>query len=504
MKVTVSKFYNEKRLLTHSIFSVLQTLTIGVSYLLVYTLLLRVLGTQKLGIWSLVLSTTSVAGIANIGLSAGIIKFIASNSIKENPHEINSLINTSFITIASLIGIFVVIIYFFGYFILGKTLPVAAIVEARNLLPFSLFSLWINSLAGIFLSSIDGFQHSSIRSIIYIVTTIIFLIICSIFLPDFGLYAIAGAQIVQALLLLFFSYFGLKAIFQEFLFYPLKWERAIFRLIFGFSARIQLMGIIQLMYEPVTKFFLAKYGGLTFVGFYEMANRLIIQIRTIIVAANQVIVPSIARESKNKIDESYSKILNLVIFIAFPVFVSEVIFTPFISYFWIGSYHLFFMYSLFLMGLSWFINIISTPAYYSSMGLGYLTGLLLSHWVIGLCNIFFCWFLGYFIGGFGVVAGWAISLILGSTVTLFYYNNKFRRGLKSLNKRRFYEISALSLVSIFINLNLYFFGKDLIAPKILLFFTSLLYIIYLMIYIWRSEYRYIFYRLIFNKNALMN
>jgi O-antigen/teichoic acid export membrane protein len=49
-----------------------------------------------------------------------------------------------------------------------------------------------------------------------------------------------------------------------------------------------------MLYDPITKALLTKFGGLSLVGYYEMANKLIYQIRSLKVSANQILVPAFA------------------------------------------------------------------------------------------------------------------------------------------------------------------------------------------------------------------
>ena len=59
----------KRRLLINAIMSVVQVVvTSGILFVL-YRFLIRTIGVEKLGIWSVVLSTSSVAGIANLGLA---------------------------------------------------------------------------------------------------------------------------------------------------------------------------------------------------------------------------------------------------------------------------------------------------------------------------------------------------------------------------------------------------------------------------------------------------
>lgn len=62
----------------------------------------------------------------------------------------------------------------------------------------------------------------------------------------------------------------------------------------GYGANLQLVSVSQLLCDPVTKVLLIKFGGLAMTGVYEMANRMVLQFRALLVEGNRSIVPSIA------------------------------------------------------------------------------------------------------------------------------------------------------------------------------------------------------------------
>ncbi len=482
MLLKILSLYNRRRLLFNAILSVLQVVILGGTYFIIYTILLRNLGAQKLGTWSVVLSTSSIANIANIGLSSSLVKYIAeySNSIEDNSTKISNLIKTSTISIGIFVGIVCLFLYVIGYYLLEKALPITELDEARYLLPFSLVSLWISSLAGIFLSTLDGFHYSSLRSLIYIISSFAFIIIGWQLLPFWGLTGIAIAQTIQAFINLVLSFWGINFVFKYFKILPFKWDRETFNHIFKFSINFQIISLCQLLYDPVTKFFLAKYGGLSSVGYYEMASRLVIQIRTLIVSANQVIVPTVASNNTKNTDETYPKILNLVISITLPIFVAIVIFTPYISYYWIGEFEFHFMWFLLILTISWFSNIISTPSYFSSIGLGNLKGILYSHIFIAISNIILGWALGILFAGIGVIIGWGLSLILGSLITLDYYNRNYRINKKSIDYKQFIRILIPSLACLLVSF--YYFDSIVVHqnPNFFLVKTIIVYLLYLV------------------------
>lgn len=142
-----------------------------------------------------------------------------------------------------------------------------------------------------------------------------------------------------------------------------------------YSLKSQVGSITTLLYDPITKFFLAKYGSLDAVGFYEMANRLVTQIRSIIVTANQVMVPKIVETSLNatsNFQRLYAMMFKILAIISTPLLFFFFFFAPFISLVWIGKVEPFFVLSIYTLIIGWYINTLSVPAYISNMGVGQL------------------------------------------------------------------------------------------------------------------------------------
>jgi hypothetical protein len=51
----------------------------AILYFLLYKYLLDKLGIKLLGVWSLILSFSSIANLANIGITSGLVKFVAES-----------------------------------------------------------------------------------------------------------------------------------------------------------------------------------------------------------------------------------------------------------------------------------------------------------------------------------------------------------------------------------------------------------------------------------------
>ncbi|MCP2619681.1 oligosaccharide flippase family protein [Candidatus Aminicenantes bacterium AC-334-K16] len=112
--------------------------------------------------------------------------------------------------------------------------------------------------------------------------------------PKYGLKGVAYARVIQNLIILIFSWFFLRKYLPLLPVFPYKWDKKLFREIVGYGINFQIISVARMLYDPITKALLTKFGGLSLVGYYEMANKLIYQIRSLKVSANQILVPAFA------------------------------------------------------------------------------------------------------------------------------------------------------------------------------------------------------------------
>ena len=68
------------KILINASTTVAQAVITGLIYYFLYKFLLSKVGIRELGVWSLVVSSSSIASMANFGITSGLVKFIADYS----------------------------------------------------------------------------------------------------------------------------------------------------------------------------------------------------------------------------------------------------------------------------------------------------------------------------------------------------------------------------------------------------------------------------------------
>lgn len=469
----------------NAVFSLLQVIITSLIILISYKYLITKLGVEKLGVWSLIVASVSILNVGSLGLSSTLVKYVAKYLIINNRGKISSIIQTALITVVIVSIVLLAIVYALANILLKTIVPPDQILLATRLLPFSLLNVGLLLPAGIILSALDGAQKIYFRNLLLITSSILFLILVFFLVPLFDLLGVVYAQLWQSVFILFFGWFTLRRVFPFLPLLPYRWEQNTLREIIGYGTNLQLITIFQMLYEPVTKSVLTKFGGLAAVGYYEIANRLVLKTREMILSVFQVLIPVYASQIENdseKIKSTYSKSINYLLFLAIPIFSLLVIATPLISVFLIGSFEDQFYIFAVILYCTWFINIINAPAYFAFLGIGLLRWNVLSHLIIGILNLALCYVFGFYLDGVGTVLGWALALSLGSLIISFKFNPlqklSFNKIITKENKMLFI-VSVLALVII----GLIQFGFPNIWSNIvinlgfILFFTLLLFYI---------------------------
>ena len=408
---------SKKRISINVVSTILQVIVVGFVYLFLYRFLLNSLGVEKLGVWAIILATSSIANLGNFGITSGLVKFIADYNAKEKTKEIPSLIFTALISIIILFLLLIVVIYFFSKIILGYIVETQHLSLALETLPYSLLCLFINAVGGIFTSVLEGFQKNYIKNFLFSFSAILLLFFSYYLLPKYQLKGVAIAQILQSLIILLGSLWFVTTTVSFSIFNLKNWNNIIFKELISYGTKFQIISVFQILYEPITKGLISKFGGLALLGYYEMAARLVNQVRALIVNANQVMVPVVAHTNstnKEKLRELYNKSIALIFFIDVLLIFSLLIFSPIISVLWIGFLESTFVFSMILLSVAMFVNILVGPAYFSCVGEGKLNLVLKSQILIGVLNLILGLILGYFFYGKGVIISWAISVSVSS------------------------------------------------------------------------------------------
>lgn len=471
-------FNRYRRVSVNAIASFSQAIVVGICYFFLYKYLLKTVGSEELGLWSLVVASSSMAGMGSMGIGGSVVKFVADADAHKDYKKIESIFHTSIVIVLPVIGLLCLILYGVLPGILASAVSKDLYPLALRLIPVALLNFFLNACAGIFCSTIDGLQFIYIRNFIASCLIILYLVLTFIFVPVWGLVGVVYAQIVQSTIMII-SYLTVIYIkLPGFNLFRLRIQRHIFKELFNYGVNFQVMSLSDLFFDPITKYFLSRFGGLSVTGFYDMAGKLVSQLRSLIVSSLQVIVPAIANVSAkgfSDIKDLYLKWFPNLFSATLILITSIVAMANYIAVIWVGRREETFIIILILLSIGWFFNIISSFAYFIDLGTGDLKWNVRAHVIQSSANLILGYLFGRLIGGVYVVLAPATALIIGTFILLIPFNKHYQLKFKELFGREMLLLSLIATVCIIGSYALYYFASGFV-PFFFLFILNIMFV----------------------------
>ncbi len=426
---------NLRRLVANAASSIALVIVVGVSYLFLYRYLLDTIGAEALGIWSVVLASSSLGRLSNLGLGASVLKHASRYVARKEPENVVAVVETGAIALGAFTGAALALLYPAAVWALPLFIPSHGLGEAFALLPWAFASLWILTVCGAYQSGIDGYERIDLRSGLTMTTVIIFVGLAVILVPDYGLLGLAYAQIAQNAIALVLSQLLLRTMVSGLGIVPRRWSMSIFKELIGYGLKIQFMAACAMLTEPITKALVARYAGLSATAWFEMSNRLMMQLRQLINAGARAIVPTVAQADEvapDQVKRLYLGTYDALFFAVWPALGITLAAIPTISELWIGYYNPEFVSFAMIISTGVFIQMLCSPAYFANLGTGLLGSnikatvtMLAAVCVGGLLS-------GPLVGGLGPVVSYAVAYLVGGMMILGSYHRDYGLGARSI------------------------------------------------------------------------
>jgi len=425
----------DRQIASNVVLTVIQIVVSAAVLFFLYRFLLKVIGIEAVGVWSLVLAITSVGRVVDPGIVGGTTRFVARARARGPVESALDYTQTAALSAGAVYLVLALLLYPILSRLLGIVVPAGRVGDAHLLLPYALVSFWLTNVAAVFQGAIDGTQRVDLKSVLLIGASLVYFASALLLVSRVGLIGLGYAQVVQAVALLVGSWLLLRRCLPGLPPLPVRWRAALFREITAFGSQLQLISLTVMLWDPTTKALLSWFGGLAPVGYYDMAGRLVQQVRALLVNANQVLVPTIAdlyERAAEQVGSLYRDSYRVICYLALPLLSALLASMPLVSEWWVGRYERTFVLYANLLAIAWFINILSAPAYFVGVGTGHLRWNVMGHVLIAVVNLVLGAVLGHFYGGLGVVVGAVTALVLGSTFVLLKYHAQQGGRLRDL------------------------------------------------------------------------
>ena len=379
----------------------------GVLFLL-YRIIVRALGIEAMGIWSLVMAAASFLRFADTGVGAGVGRFVALSRSEGEDARALEIIDTALLFNAALLTALTVLLVFPARLLLPYVFDDAnALATARELLPLAFGAFILTNLSGVSAASLVALHRLDLKS---------YIVIGSCFLQI----AVAAGQIGQLATILVACYFAARRVMGV----PaarivLRPSRAALREILPFGLKLQGVSLLTSMFDPISRFVMSSFGGLAAVGTFELAQRALMQLRQLIVNPSQQLMPAFAHykdlESRKSL---YMKAMAALSVSAILILGGAALVAPVLAWLWLGDVPSHFWEFTAVLAVGWIVNVASAPAYHLSVSNGRLKSIAMGGLATTVLGPLLAVVLGYQFGDRGVALGTALGLALGGAITI--------------------------------------------------------------------------------------
>jgi O-antigen/teichoic acid export membrane protein len=423
------------RLARNAFANVLQTLASAALLLALYRYVNSTLGIEQLGVWSVVLATVSASRLADMGLSAGVVRFVARYRALGQMDRAGEVIDTTALTLMVSIGAVLPLLYPLLMALMPYLFQSKHLAQALLILPYAVGSLWLIMVGAVFQSGLDGCQRMDLRAGLVVAGQALLLALAFFWVPHSGLMGLAWAQIGQGAFLLIAGRLLLRHVLPSVPRMPHRWRWPLLREMLGYGINLQAATLFMLMLDPVTNAMMARFGGAAAAGYFTMANQVVVKTRALIVSANQVVVPHVATLAESEpgsLDRLYRDSMSMLVFLTLPLFALLFAWSGGFSWLLADSYEPEFVFLIGVTALAWSFNILAGPAYFENVGTGHVGWNTMTHLILAVLNVGLGWSLGSLFGADGVAYAYAIALTIASSALIAVFPRQSKAAWRDM------------------------------------------------------------------------
>ncbi len=424
------------RIAKNSIFNLVRTLLTIPIIIFITPFIIKHVGKEEFGIWALVGVISSYAQLSDFGITDSLIKFMAEYKAKDDNLQLNSLINTAFVIYILISLVFGTVIIIVLPLIISTILciPPELTAKASYVFTIAISLFFINMTMGVFGSLIIGFQRMGYSNLISLVSTIIMALGTFFILSGgYGLEGLIYNNVFITIFVVISNVFVAWRLFPQMRLNPFKhFSRKTLRLIFGFSWKVQLSSISNLLVYQVDRVLLSHYLGLEAVSNYEVANRIATQARVFIASVFSPMVPAAsslqATDEFDKLRGLYNRSMKYMAVAGIPFSALVISLAhPFVRT-WLGEGYTTSAYTMQLLMLAYMINLLPGPGNFILHGMNKPHIPMLNSVGAGITNLVLCFVLVKQIGYYGIIIGILATIVI-SSVTFIMMVHKNIHGL---------------------------------------------------------------------------
>lgn len=414
----------------NAVFSVGQSVVALVCLFAIYRLLIREVGLEGLGIWSLLLAASVFVRVGDVSGAAALARFVASASHAGSASAPRDYVHTVLVANVAMNAVFALAIYLLVPLALPLMMGPEHLAEAQTLVPFTILTMMLSAFAAGVTSAIDGAHRADQRAIIMTGANLVYLAAAWFWIPKFGVVGFALAQALQWVTAIILGWIVLRRHVAGLGWFPYRWSKAVFAETAAYALKLNAISITGMLFDPLAKLGFNLAGGPIMVAHYDLATRLVTQIRGLVVAGATPLTPAFAR-FKSPADPAFGVILEKATRVSALAAVVTAFLSlagaPLMSLVILGKIDAEVLRMNTALTLGWSINLLCLGSYMAAQGLGVLRWNFASHAVLALCVVIGVFVLVPQFGADGLLGAIVAGIVL-SAVTVIMGNQSLFGG----------------------------------------------------------------------------
>jgi len=338
-----------------------------------YPLYLKYLGTEIYGLWATLSFVVAFSALGSIGIDSAIIKYVAEEYGRNNKAGIKKCFSTaSVILLISGVAIFFALLLLKDPIIRMLNIPKEYISLTNILLPcvviLSILIYFVQlvngALRGLGRVDLANYYFLSGKAISVIIAIVLFRF-------NYGIWGLFWGQFLSYVLLGLWAFFTLYKKLGSSLFSISSFDWKYLKKMIGFGGTMTASRLISMFLVPFNKVVIARYIGLSEVTYFEIANKVVMQIRSLFDMGIRATMPEISKvfavgkDSVNKINSIFKKAMKLVLCAGIPMFILLFFLASFLLSLWLSNEYVPMISNTFrIILIGFLINLLSVPIYY--------------------------------------------------------------------------------------------------------------------------------------------
>lgn len=440
--------------------SFLQSISSSITIGIIYFLILKYLGKDSLGVYSLIVGFFSFFSIFGTGVSGTLLRYLPPLDKKLESNVVANLLNSALI-LNGLIGLIILLLFILFkieivqfYFIdLFKS------NDFQTYFNLSLIIFYLNLFNTTFLFYFDGIQLIHVRNKIVITSSIILLLtFLTLLYLKYGLMSIFIGLLAQSISQLMYYVYKVLKLNHKFKLKIRSWS-----IFYSYGNKFQFLNIIIAFQEFIIRHLITRFFNLASVGIYEIISKIFIQLKSLITLLVYPVLPKITKSFYKK--ESSSELFFLFLKMKNFIFhFGSIVFSTFFS---IGTLSLVWFFKDDLtsfndtivifstISIANYIGLLTVPIYYFIQGIGMIRKLIFYHSICTFVSIILYYF-------------------FNKTLEIKYFNIPFLFAMIICSSYLLYSFNKIAKFDFFgkLNFNHFFIVINLVAHGIFMFFDK--------------------------------